>query len=736
MASLGSFKKGIVYTKGGLGQTGISTSTGAAPAPTFQFGNALSFDGVNDYVSIGSPVSMSSEATVNIWVKFSDLNTRLISDTSNTAVIWTPTSTSVRVYCGGNFQDFVVPAMSLGIWYMLTVTRDAANGWRVYLNGTESTSGLKVRPGTFNVNRLGNLGSTYSDIVLDEVSILEGTTASDIQIASLYNSGNGANANTVLGSTSLYYRLNGSGTDITAIDDSGNSNTGTLNNFTGTYWVEHIALDPDATAYITAAGITDPTEQAAVNQLVLDLKGSGSTTNNTDVWGSSYAIYPLSPTSLAAAEYNLKDPTTNITWLNSPTHAVTGITGNGVNAYGLTGYNSASLGWDKSNAGLTYSGEYSEADYPLGSLQNPKFFGIRNASGFKGSYVGSNSTAALAATTARNVATASRTSTTSNKMFINGVQIAENINSELNDLPNVNIMVLALANGASPFAPFAGEIDFVALHTGLTNNQAKDLSDAITTYNTAVRIDPDATAYITAAGITDPTEQAAVFQLVSDLKGTGSTTNNTDVWSDSYGIYPLSPTSLTAAEYNLKDPTKNITWYNSPTHATTGITGNGSNAYGDTGINILNDIGSNNFGMYVRVGSQNTNNEAEMGAIKTSSPYDGGQVIPYFSNNDSSFVGRVSNDPLQASRTGLIGVQQNAGNVDRSLNGSIYGSEPCAIGTAQNLSIFILARAFGASANLHTTKTHSFYAITEGGLSANQIKDLYDAITTYNTAVR
>ena len=30
MASLGSFKKGIVYTKGGLGQTGISTSTGAA----------------------------------------------------------------------------------------------------------------------------------------------------------------------------------------------------------------------------------------------------------------------------------------------------------------------------------------------------------------------------------------------------------------------------------------------------------------------------------------------------------------------------------------------------------------------------------------------------------------------------------------------------------------------------------------------------------------------------------
>ena len=216
-----------------------ANSLASSQISDFSFGNALSFDGVNDYVSIGTSVSMSSEATVNMWVKFSDFNTRIISDTNNTAVIWTPSSTSVRIFCGGGSRDFVVPAMSLGTWYMITATRDAADGWRVYLNGTESTSGSQARSGTFNVNRLGNLGSTYSDIVLDEVSILEGTTASDIQIASLYNSGNGADANAVLGSTSLYYRLNGSGTDITAIDDSGNSNTGTLNNFTGTYWVAH-----------------------------------------------------------------------------------------------------------------------------------------------------------------------------------------------------------------------------------------------------------------------------------------------------------------------------------------------------------------------------------------------------------------------------------------------------------------------------------------------------------------
>ena len=496
-------------------------------------------------------------------------------------------------------------------------------------------------------------------------------------------------------------------------------------------------IDPNAQAYITAAGITDPTEQAAVNQLVLDLKGTGSTTNNTDIWGSSYAIYPLSPTSLAAAEYNLKAPTTNITWLNNPTHATTGITGNGVNAYGLTGYNPVSLGWDKSNAGLTYSGEYSEADYPLGSLQNPKFFGIRNAAGFKGSYVGSNSTAALAATTARNVATASRTSTTSNKMFINGVQIAENVNSELNDLPNVNIMVLALANGASPFAPFAGEIDFVALHTGLTNNQAKDLSDAITTYNTAVRtdpIDPDAQAYITAAGITDATEQAAVFQLVSDLKGTGSTTNNTDIWTGLDAIYPTSPTSLAAAEYNLKDPaTYQITWLNNPTHSSAGVAFNGSNQYGDTGYAAINGL-QNDHSLGTNFSAYSGGNSSLIGS-RTASPNLFNGFLDF--NNRTYYSVNLA---LGASRSGGITSGHYIVNRDSSLvtlyKNSIDITRATNTSTGQGVNNYMIgAYNFDGVPTFLASGTMNFTHIG-ASLTANQVTDLYDAITTYNTAVR
>jgi len=47
-----------------------------------------------------------------------------------------------------------------------------------------------------------------------------------------------------------------------------------------------IPLDPDAVAFLTAAGITDATITTAIDTLVTDLKGYG-------VWTKMKAIYPL-----------------------------------------------------------------------------------------------------------------------------------------------------------------------------------------------------------------------------------------------------------------------------------------------------------------------------------------------------------------------------------------------------------------------------------------------------------
>ena len=245
--------------------------------------------------------------------------------------------------------------------------------------------------------------------------------------------------------------------------------------------------DPDAAAYILAAGITDPTEEAAVNQLVLDLKGTGSTTNNTDVWSDSYTIYPLSPTSLAAAAFNLKDPTQNITWLNSPTHATTGITGNGTNAYGDTNWNPTTEGVDINNVGLTYSGEYSNGDFAIGLAESSNFIGIKNNQSKRLSYIGNTASLAVFVSTTRLVTTSSRTGEFVHELYANGVLANSNSTSSGSLSPNANVFILGLSSSGALNSPFASEIDFAAAHKGLSANQVTDLYDAITTYNTAVR---------------------------------------------------------------------------------------------------------------------------------------------------------------------------------------------------------------------------------------------------------
>jgi PKD repeat protein len=60
-------------------------------------------------------------------------------------------------------------------------------------------------------------------------------------------------------------------------------------------------FDPDALAFFLAAGITNSTEQSAVNQLVVDLKANS-------LWTNMNAIYPFVGGTATSNKYNLKDP--------------------------------------------------------------------------------------------------------------------------------------------------------------------------------------------------------------------------------------------------------------------------------------------------------------------------------------------------------------------------------------------------------------------------------------------
>lgn len=93
-------------------------------------------------------------------------------------------------------------------------------------------------------------------------------------------------------------------------------------------------------------------------------------------------------------------------------------------------------------------------------------------------------------------------------------------------------------------------------------------------------IDPLAAAFFaaeTAAGQTlSPTEKNAIIGLCPTLRSIGL--------SKFKVLYPIVGTTAIAQSFNLIDPSLfQITWVGSLTHDSTGVTGDGSTGYGDTG---------------------------------------------------------------------------------------------------------------------------------------------------------
>jgi hypothetical protein len=95
-----------------------------------------------------------------------------------------------------------------------------------------------------------------------------------------------------------------------------------------------IIVDADAQAFITAAAITDTTQQAAIDNLVIGLKADS-------LWVNMYAIYPLVGGTASQHKYNLKDPRDlnaayRLQFNGGMTHSSNGILFNGTNGWADT----------------------------------------------------------------------------------------------------------------------------------------------------------------------------------------------------------------------------------------------------------------------------------------------------------------------------------------------------------------------------------------------------------------
>jgi len=246
-----------------------------------------------------------------------------------------------------------------------------------------------------------------------------------------------------------------------------------------------------AQLFIAAAAITGTTQKNAITSLVADLKGTGSTTNSTDVWSKLYAFYPMCPIdattfTLAACKWNLVNPLDTdaafrMTWVNSPAVSYEGVKGDGSSSYGNTNFvesahmTAGNNGMTRDNFDIPTDGTiqvYAGADYP-------KFTFRRNNNSYSGQQ-------AIIHAGSLNICTISRLSPTNFIVYKDGISVGSSTVSSSIQADQPMIISGASDGSGNPITLFAVGNKTFSIHDGLTANEALDLKDALTNYDTAL----------------------------------------------------------------------------------------------------------------------------------------------------------------------------------------------------------------------------------------------------------
>lgn len=242
--------------------------------------------------------------------------------------------------------------------------------------------------------------------------------------------------------------------------------------------------------------------------------------------------------------------------------------------------------------------------------------------------------------------------------------------------------------------------------------------------------DPDAQAFITAAAITNPTQQAAINTLVVDLKGY-------NIWSKMKALYPFVGGTATMHKFNLKDPRDldaafRIFWNGGWTHSSNGATPSGSNGWANTYLTTQGSLALNS--THVSVYSR-----TDVDRLSPSIGNVTGGVSGEFSlwlRYQNSLYARINSStiatpyPLVNNSTGLFIANRTSAT---QVNISIRGTQTTISNNSQNVypNSFQLG---GVSPNFFDTKEIAFASIGDG-LTAQNMTDLTTIVNAFETAL-
>lgn len=198
-------------------------------------GRCWLFDGSDDYARLASALTLSGALTISLWFKRStaDTGVALLGYSGNLAnVLRIYQDTQIDIFdADGNRVAFDVPTLFASTWVNLVVTRDGSGNTRLYIDGTESTSGSKSLAAAVVLDQLGCRadaqdyfpGSVY-DVRIYNVQ------KSAAEVAAIYNQADTPETIDTTGLVAGWWCNEESG--LTGYDWSGNGKNLTLTNIT------------------------------------------------------------------------------------------------------------------------------------------------------------------------------------------------------------------------------------------------------------------------------------------------------------------------------------------------------------------------------------------------------------------------------------------------------------------------------------------------------------------------
>jgi hypothetical protein len=248
-------------------------------------------------------------------------------------------------------------------------------------------------------------------------------------------------------------------------------------------------------------------------------------------------------------------------------------------------------------------------------------------------------------------------------------------------------------------------------------------------------IDPDALAFfarVTAAGGTlSATERLAIDTLVVQMKNDG-------IWTKMKAIYPMVGASAAACAQNLKSSSYTGVFNGGWTFASTGSTPNGTNAYLNTNLNMLNDLSQNNvhFSVYLRTDSQGVFAAGGAGTGNNNSimmyPFlVGGAFINLFSNGGGNQITIASNSlrfrMLNRINSSEINYFTNTIKANRN--------QLSVVGTNKNIYISALNSEVNPLTPISFDNRENAFVSLGEGFDDTQALNLYNSVQAFQTSL-